>query len=600
MVSKDEICSESMKTVEFKLDLNQQQQAIIDEWLDVMTWVWNNGLALLKWREYWLKLNSCKFYPKLKPKDEDIEIPAEIIQSWGFVEIGLAPLRYHLTEVGKSKIWGLASDRTTPHKININEYPSFKTQEYTKEVIKTEKIGKEVIEKEVIYSALEKLTEGQFLEQRMTKKGICYYLHSPEYRHHKPHWRNEPPIKSYSEFDIRGYFTQKNIKDAPAIPEQIKKRFNQVYSKFVAGECKTLFDSWNAYKSGKRREPRFKNRRYEQVKTLIDNNAAVREKLTEEDKERQRYEKAEAKVRGEKYKPSKAELTGSTLSIRGDTVKIPNLGYVRAKGLSKRWSNRHAVNYKITKEPSGYYLQLTGYFLPSKISLTCEEGNLKAIGIDAGVACLFADDAGRTVKRRTTENREDKRIIRLQRQLARRKDGSNNWRKTQHKIAIIHEKSRRRSIASDHKLTTKLVREYDGIACEDLNLQNMTAAPKSRLSMDGTTYAKVRRRQKAGLNKSLLRHSHGRRMAMIKSKVDAINDYHRTTVREFAKVSPYHSSQECRNCGYTDAKNRKTQAEFTCLSCGHSNHADVNAFTKHPVAWSTSLRKKLPLLGVGS
>ena len=37
-----------MLTVEFKLNLNQSQQAKVDDWLSVLRWVWNRGLHLLE------------------------------------------------------------------------------------------------------------------------------------------------------------------------------------------------------------------------------------------------------------------------------------------------------------------------------------------------------------------------------------------------------------------------------------------------------------------------------------------------------------------------------------------------------------------------
>ena len=37
-----------MKTVEFKLSLNQSQQAKVNDWLNVQRWVWNQGLHLLE------------------------------------------------------------------------------------------------------------------------------------------------------------------------------------------------------------------------------------------------------------------------------------------------------------------------------------------------------------------------------------------------------------------------------------------------------------------------------------------------------------------------------------------------------------------------
>lgn len=42
-------------------------------------------------------------------------------------------------------------------------------------------------------------------------------------------------------------------------------------------------------------------------------------------------------------------------------------------------------------------------------------------------------------------------------------------------------------------------------------------------------------------------------------------------------VDPRNTSRECSVCGYTDKKNRKNQASFVCLECGHTENADYNA-----------------------
>jgi len=42
-------------------------------------------------------------------------------------------------------------------------------------------------------------------------------------------------------------------------------------------------------------------------------------------------------------------------------------------------------------------------------------------------------------------------------------------------------------------------------------------------------------------------------------------------------VNPKNTSRECSVCGYTDKNNRKSQAEFVCLKCGHTELADYNA-----------------------
>lgn len=42
-------------------------------------------------------------------------------------------------------------------------------------------------------------------------------------------------------------------------------------------------------------------------------------------------------------------------------------------------------------------------------------------------------------------------------------------------------------------------------------------------------------------------------------------------------VDPRNTSRECPECGHIAKGNRKTQSEFRCQECGHSNNADLNA-----------------------
>jgi IS605 OrfB family transposase len=45
------------------------------------------------------------------------------------------------------------------------------------------------------------------------------------------------------------------------------------------------------------------------------------------------------------------------------------------------------------------------------------------------------------------------------------------------------------------------------------------------------------------------------------------------------EVDPRYTSQTCSVCGCTDKRNRPSQERFSCVSCGHAAHADINAAT---------------------
>ena len=42
-------------------------------------------------------------------------------------------------------------------------------------------------------------------------------------------------------------------------------------------------------------------------------------------------------------------------------------------------------------------------------------------------------------------------------------------------------------------------------------------------------------------------------------------------------VPPAYTSQTCNVCGVVDAANCTSQSKFLCVSCGHADHADLNA-----------------------
>ncbi|MFM6188891.1 zinc ribbon domain-containing protein [Planktothrix sp.] len=639
-----------MRVCEFKISLTRQQKEAIDKHLETATWLWNKGLELLRWTEYHSFLKQCQFYPKESFKEQDVKLPEKILTDWGFVDIKLANIRKHRVEPDskantkkKTKkkqkdngtpkvedkvkaIYCLASDRTQCEKISINKYKtSIESGNYIKQVLSDDT---------TIYSGLPELKPGQFIVQSTTKQGDKLYLHSVKIEEKQQYWASKPPIgEKPSGNALGGYFTKERVKNFKcfesfndpefrtqfeSITESIKTQWIAFPSAYIAGVCNSLATAWDGYIKHTRGIPKFKSSKNNPITALIDNNNAEREKKTEEDKAlekeaRENHKKLqqEAKAKGEKigkFIPDKKPLTKSNFKIKGNKAFLPIIGEIYCKGLAKRWGNRLVVNHKVIKEPSGYYLQLTGEFnTVSKLKqyrLKGDDGNLKAVGIDAGVVSLFVDDKGRMhkpkayhgseikklyeqgedlekIKRLEKINRryliEERRKVRLQKKMKKQVFGSKNYQKTKLAKAKLEEKARRRSLASDHKFTTRLVREYDGIVCEALNIKNMTKRSKTQLTEDGTDYKKVNRKQKSGLNKAILRNTHGRRMEMLAKKTEALNTICQSSVREFTKVDPKHSSQECRVCGHIDEGNRPTQESFKCLKCGHSEHADVNA-----------------------
>ncbi|MFD1936316.1 RNA-guided endonuclease InsQ/TnpB family protein [Nonomuraea mangrovi] len=190
-------------------------------------------------------------------------------------------------------------------------------------------------------------------------------------------------------------------------------------------------------------------------------------------------------------------------------------------------------------------------------------------GIDLGVAWLVTtSDGGHVTNPRHLVTSAD-RLAAAQRDLAHKKRGSSRRGRAVARVAALHAKVRRQRLDCAHKAALTLVRDYDMIAHEALRIANMTkrAAPEP----DGQGgYLANGASAKSGLNRSILDAGWGVFLTVLAHKAESAG-------RELIAVNPSSTSRTCARCGHSARENRVTQAEFVCMACGHTAHADVNA-----------------------
>ncbi|GII05677.1 transposase [Planobispora takensis] len=97
----------------------------------------------------------------------------------------------------------------------------------------------------------------------------------------------------------------------------------------------------------------------------------------------------------------------------------------------------------------------------------------QSVGVDAGITSLLTLSTGEKIVNPKHERADRRRLARAQRNLARKAKGSSNRAKARVKVARAHARitDRRRDFL--HKLTTRLVRENQVIAVEDLTVRNL-------------------------------------------------------------------------------------------------------------------------------
>ena len=103
------------------------------------------------------------------------------------------------------------------------------------------------------------------------------------------------------------------------------------------------------------------------------------------------------------------------------------------------------------------------------------------------------------------------------------------------------------------------------IAIEDKSVRSLSRSARGIRQAPGTGVS-----AKSGLNRVLRDAALSERMKVVTSETK------KQGIRIYA-VWPQGSSQTCAACGYRHRDNRKSQAEFRCLACGHEANADTNA-----------------------
>jgi putative transposase len=141
--------------------------------------------------------------------------------------------------------------------------------------------------------------------------------------------------------------------------------------------------------------------------------------------------------------------------------------------------------------------------------------------------------------------------------MARCRRGSANRRKAKTKVATAHRKVRHARTDFLHKTTTRLVRDHDTIAIEDLNGAGMTRSGKGTVDNPGRNV-----RAKSGLNRCVLDASLGEFRRQLEYKAARAG----TTVVAVDRFYP--SSKPCSACGHLLNHLKLSVRHWTCPDCG--------------------------------
>jgi putative transposase len=193
-------------------------------------------------------------------------------------------------------------------------------------------------------------------------------------------------------------------------------------------------------------------------------------------------------------------------------------------------------------------------------------------GIDVGIVRFATTSDGEHIDNPRWARAGADKLAGAQQRLQRAKRGSKNRDRKRDTVAARHRKIANQRKDFHHKQARHLVKRYDLLVVEDLQIANMLRRAKPVPDPDNPgQFLANGAAAKSGLSRSISDASWGGFVSKLRAKAEEAG-------RVWIEVDPRHTSDRCEACGHAAPENRVTQAVFHCVACGHGpTQADEHA-----------------------
>ena len=236
-----------------------------------------------------------------------------------------------------------------------------------------------------------------------------------------------------------------------------------------------------------------------------------------------------------------------TIYIENNKIKLPKLKSMIKIKLHRKFTGT-IKSCTISQKPSGKYF--------ISILVDCENKllpkNNNKVGIDLGIKEFAITSDGEFFNNPKWLRKSLKKLNKLQKDLSRKKKGSNNRNKQRIKVAKLYEKITNQRQDFLHKLSHYIINENQVIVIEDLKVSNMLKNHKLAQAISEVSWFEFRRQLEY---KSKW---YGRKLIIAPSN--------------------YASSQLCSHCGNKSSQTKDLSCRtYKCPVCGMIMDRDLNA-----------------------
>ena len=255
------------------------------------------------------------------------------------------------------------------------------------------------------------------------------------------------------------------------------------------------------------------------------------------------------KSKKNRYKSYRTSCTNNNIRFENNNyIRLPKLGLIKVR--DKQIPQGKILNATISQEPDGHYY----------CSLCCTNIEIEQlsktnqnIGIDLGICDFAILSNGIKIENPQFFEKSEKKLAKLQRELSRKTINSNRWNKARIKVAKLYKYITNQRKDFLQKLTTEIVKTYDVIAIEDLDVKSMKE-----------TDSTVRNKRISDVSWSEFCRMLTYKTQWYGKQLSVVNRY-------------YPSSQICHCCGHRDNKKSEDIRFWICPKCNSELDRDVNA-----------------------